>query len=113
VKIIGISDHTACYHDPTGIDIQAVERHVAKDGFLRGFSTELAFDPKGLLVRPCDILVPAAIERVIDAKVASALNAVFLQKARTDLRHRMLTRCSIGGETRSSSYRIFFAIRAA
>jgi glutamate dehydrogenase (NAD(P)+) len=73
VKIIGISDHTACYYDPNGIDIEAVERHVAEHGFLRGFSTELAFDPNGLLLQPCDILVPAAVERVIDAKVASAL----------------------------------------
>jgi glutamate dehydrogenase (NAD(P)+) len=73
VKIIGISDHTACYHDPNGIDIQAVERHIAEHSFLRGFSTELAFDPRELLLQPCDIMVPAAIERVIDARVAAAL----------------------------------------
>jgi glutamate dehydrogenase (NAD(P)+) len=73
VKIVGLSDHTACYYDPNGIDLPAVERHVAGQGFLRGFSTELSLDPKQLLIQPCDILVPAAVERVIDANVASEL----------------------------------------
>jgi glutamate dehydrogenase (NAD(P)+) len=77
-KIIGISDHTACYFDPKGIDVQAVNRHLEKHSFLKGFSTELAFDPKQLLVQPCDVLVPAAVERVIDADVAAALKCRIL-----------------------------------
>jgi glutamate dehydrogenase (NAD(P)+) len=77
-KIIGISDHTACYFDPKGIDMQAVNRHLEKHSFLKGFSTELAFDPKQLLVQPCDVLVPAAVERVIDAEVAAALKCRIL-----------------------------------
>ena len=49
-----------------------------KHSFLMGFSTELAFDPKQLLVQPCDVLVPAAVERVIDADVAAALKCRIL-----------------------------------
>ncbi|MCK8787766.1 Glu/Leu/Phe/Val dehydrogenase [Roseomonas sp. NAR14] len=78
VRILGVSDHTACYHDPRGLDLAAIERHVAAHGSLAGFSTELAFDPKELLVQPCDVLVPAAVERVIDADVARRLRCRIL-----------------------------------
>lgn len=78
MKIIGISDHTACYFDPKGIDMHAISRHLEKRAFLKDFSTELAFDPKQLLVQPCDVLVPAAIERVIGADTAAALKCRIL-----------------------------------
>lgn len=81
VKIIGVSDHTACYLDRNGLDVDALIAHTAKHGSLKGFSTEAAFDPNQLLVQPCDILVPAAIERVIDAEVAGKLNCSILAEA--------------------------------
>lgn len=81
VKIIGVSDHTACYFNPRGFDVDALLRHAGEHGSLKGFSTELAFDPNQLLVQPCDILVPAAIERVIDADVAAKLQCRILAEA--------------------------------
>jgi glutamate dehydrogenase (NAD(P)+) len=33
----------------------------------------MTFDPEAILTLPCDVLVPAAMERVIDAKVAENL----------------------------------------
>ena len=74
VKVVGVSDHTACYFDPRGLDVAALLRHAAAAGKLVGFSNELSFDPGALLVQPCDILVPAALERVIDGAVAQRLN---------------------------------------
>ncbi len=73
VKVIGASDHTACYLDPKGLDVAALVRHVAERRVLAGFSNELAFDPASLLTQRCDILVPAAMERVIDGPTAEAL----------------------------------------
>ncbi|MCB1544392.1 MAG: Glu/Leu/Phe/Val dehydrogenase, partial [Rhodoblastus sp.] len=67
VKIIGVSDHTAAYYNPAGLDITALERHARENRVLRGFSNELSIDAEELLVQPCDLLVPAALERVIDA----------------------------------------------
>lgn len=81
VKIIGVSDHTACYLNPRGFDVDALLRYAGEHGSLKGFSTELAFDPNQLLVQPCDILVPAAIERVIDADVAAKLQCRILAEA--------------------------------
>jgi glutamate dehydrogenase (NAD(P)+) len=73
-KILGVSDHTAAYYDPKGLDIDAIERHVAiNGGVLRGWSNELAIDPMELLEQPCDILVPAAIEQVITGENAGRL----------------------------------------
>jgi len=73
IKVTGISDHTACYHDPKGLPIEAMTAHAAKYRVLAGFSRETLADPDTLLTQPCDILVPAALERVIDATVAGKL----------------------------------------
>jgi glutamate dehydrogenase (NAD(P)+) len=72
-KVLGVSDHTTCYFDAGGLDIPALLQHTAKHGVLAGFSSELAFDPKELLTQPCDVLVPAAVERVITAENAAKL----------------------------------------
>ncbi|QOZ23912.1 Glu/Leu/Phe/Val dehydrogenase [Bradyrhizobium sp. CCBAU 51753] len=73
VKIIGVSDHTASYYDPAGLDVAKLQRYVAKRGQLAGFSAESLIEPAQLLVRKCDILVPAAIEQVITGQNASEL----------------------------------------
>ncbi len=78
VRVIGVSDHTACYFDPRGLDVPALIRHCEAHGFLRGYSNEGAFDPALLLVQKCDILVPAAMEQVIDERVAAALQCRIL-----------------------------------
>jgi glutamate dehydrogenase (NAD(P)+) len=78
IKVIGVSDHTACLFDRRGLDVRALSQHVDQYGVLRGFSNELAFDPRELLVQRCDILVPAAVERVIDADVAPRLQCRIL-----------------------------------
>ncbi len=73
VKVLGVSDHTACYFDPRGLDVPALVAWAAKNKSLAGFSNELAADPATLLAQKCDILVPAAMERVIDADMAARL----------------------------------------
>src|SRR5215468_5236273 len=41
VKLIGVSDHTACYFDPRGLDAMALMQHTRKHGVLAGFSNQL------------------------------------------------------------------------
>ena len=72
-RVIGVSDHTACYVDRRGLDVNALLQHVARTGVLAGFSTELLSDPADLLATECDIAIPAAMERVIDAPMAQRL----------------------------------------
>ena len=66
IRIIGVSDHTAAFYDPKGFDLAKLNAHVAEKGFLRGYSTQSSIDPAALLIQKCDVLVPAAIERVIN-----------------------------------------------
>jgi glutamate dehydrogenase (NAD(P)+) len=73
VKVIGVSDHAACYFDRRGLDVPALVRYAAEHGVLRGFSSEAVFDPAALLIQKCDILVPAAMERVITGDIAAKL----------------------------------------
>ena len=73
VKVIGVSDHAACYFDRKGLDVIALAQHASATGSLAGFSSQLHFDPAQLLLQPCDILVPAALERVIQAGEAQRL----------------------------------------
>lgn len=78
VKIVGVSDHTAAYFDASGLDLAALDEHMRKHGVLEGFSKEALTDPDELLVRKCDVLVPAAVERVITEHNAGRLNCRIL-----------------------------------
>jgi glutamate dehydrogenase (NAD(P)+) len=73
MKVIAVSDHTGALHDAKGLDIPALMRHAATHGSIAGFSTQLQHDPAQILTLPCDVLVPAALERVIDGKIAANL----------------------------------------
>ncbi|MGB6400882.1 MAG: Glu/Leu/Phe/Val dehydrogenase [Bradyrhizobium sp.] len=73
LKVIAISDHTGALHQAEGLDIPALVRHADTHGSIAGYSNQLHFDPAEILTLPCDVLVPAALERVIDAKVAENL----------------------------------------
>jgi glutamate dehydrogenase (NAD(P)+) len=77
-NIVGVSDHTAAYYDRKGLPLDAINEHVHKHGVLTGFSNHSLIDPEELLTSPCDILVPAAIERVIDEHNAARLKCRIL-----------------------------------
>jgi len=78
VKIVGVSDHTAAFYDVRGLNVSALDEHVRRHRVLRGFSEESLFDPQELLVQPCDILVPAAMEQVITQDNADRLQCRIL-----------------------------------
>ncbi len=81
VKIVGISDAHVALYNPKGIDIQAAEQHVLKKGHLRAFTGGDHVDPKELLTMKCDVLVPAAVDRVITGKNAGKLQCRILAEA--------------------------------
>ena len=78
VKIVGISDAYAAIYNPKGIDVVAAERHVLKKGNLRAFMEADHIDPNELLIQPCDVLAPCAVDRVITEKNASKLRCRIL-----------------------------------
>ena len=68
LKVIAVSDHTGALYDKAGLDIPGLMQHTGQHGSLAGYSNQLACDPATILTMPCDVLVPAAMERVIDAQ---------------------------------------------
>jgi glutamate dehydrogenase (NAD(P)+) len=81
VKIIAVSDHTCAIYDARGLDVAALAAHASRHGSIAGFSRELQCDPATVLTLPCDVLVPAATERVIDAAIAEQLGCRVLAEA--------------------------------
>src|SRR3954451_25489582 len=53
MRVIGVSDHTACYQDLKGLDVTALIRHTGSHGSIAGLSNQLAFDPAQILTLPC------------------------------------------------------------
>jgi len=73
ISITGVSDVTGALYNPEGIDIHALKQHVSDTGGVSGFPGAQSIDPEELLIQPCDILVPAAMECVIHKDNAAKL----------------------------------------
>jgi len=71
LKIVAVSDSSGAAHDRAGLDLEALGRHKDETGTVGGFVGNL--DPDDLLTIECDLLVPAALDGVIDAAVACEL----------------------------------------
>jgi glutamate dehydrogenase (NAD(P)+) len=78
VKIVAIGDRYGAIANPRGIDIGALAQHVAHGKLLRDFSGAGQIAPDELLTTPCTILVPAALERVVNAANAAKLRCRIL-----------------------------------
>ncbi len=73
VSIRGISDVTGAVWNEAGIDVDKLKEYADKTGGVIGFPDAAPIDPDDLLIQPCDALVPAALERVINDKNAQQL----------------------------------------
>ena len=78
MTITGVSDHTAALFDPAGLPLDAIEAYVGKHGVLAGFTNQMTIGGAELLEQKCDVLVPAAMERVITAENAGRLRCRIL-----------------------------------
>ena len=81
-KIIAVIERDIVLYRPEGIDIAGLLAHREKTGGLAGFAGASARPPApDDLTMPCDILVPAAIEGVIDDAIAKSLGARMVVEA--------------------------------
>ena len=78
VKIIAVGDRYGAIANPRGIDITALNQHMAGNKHLREFPGAGPIDPQELLTMPCTILIPAALERVITGANANKLKCRIL-----------------------------------
>ena len=78
VKVVGIGDRYGSIHNPKGIDLAALNKHMAEGKLLCDFAGASQIHADELLTLPCTILVPAALERVITRSNASKLRCRIL-----------------------------------
>jgi glutamate dehydrogenase (NAD(P)+) len=76
--IIGIAEFDGGLFNASGIDILSLVEHRKTAGTINGFAGAEAADKHELITRPCEILVPAAMENVITSKNAASLNCRIL-----------------------------------
>jgi glutamate dehydrogenase/leucine dehydrogenase len=76
-----VSDVNGGVFNSNGLDVQALSKHVAESGFVAGFPSSEDLTNEEVLELECDILVPAAIDRVIDAGNAGKVNARLVVEA--------------------------------
>ena len=81
VKIIAISDVNGGVYNANGLDLWALDRHVAEHRSVVGFPEAEALSNEELLLTPCDILVPAALERQITIQNAAKIKCRILAEA--------------------------------
>jgi glutamate dehydrogenase (NAD(P)+) len=74
-KVIGISDVTGAYYNAGGIDVEKACELVEKDRNLGAFRDGEKISNAELLVSECNVLVPAALEKVLTAENAPDVKA--------------------------------------
>jgi glutamate dehydrogenase (NAD(P)+) len=81
VKIVAVGDRYGAVANPRGLDIPALTQHLAQGKLLRDFTGAGQIAPDELLTTPCTVLVPAAVERVINGANAAKLRCRVLAEA--------------------------------
>ncbi len=81
-KIIGIAERDGGLWNEDGIDVQAVYDHIGEHGGVKGYTgATFVDDSAALLTAACDILIPAALEGVINKSNAADVKARLIIEA--------------------------------
>jgi glutamate dehydrogenase (NAD(P)+) len=81
VKVIAVTDALGGVHNAGGLNLWELEKHVALNKTVAGFPEADPITNDQLLVLPCDILVPAALERQINGENAAKIQCRILAEA--------------------------------
>ena len=77
-RVVAVSDQFGGLHNPGGLDVKRLLDHVAATGSVVGFDDADAIDNAAVLAMEVDVLVPAAVEGVLDATTALTVRARFV-----------------------------------
>ena len=80
-RIIGVSDVQGAIYNAKGFDLMELQRHVSEHQTVVGFSEADSITNEELLLLPCDVLVPAALERQITSANAGNIKCRILAEA--------------------------------
>ena len=80
-KVVAVSDRSAGLVNQDGLDIAAVERWMAEHHVLAGYPDADEVGPADVLEVPCEVLIPAALERQITDENAPRLQCELVVEA--------------------------------
>lgn len=81
-KIIALAEYEGAIYNEKGLDVDAVFQHRKKTGSILNFTGAANFEKTGdALEAECDILIPAALENVIDGENAPRVKAKMIGEA--------------------------------
>ena len=80
-RVIAVSDRNGGLVNADGLDIAAIERWVAEHGVLSGYPDAREVGRTDVLELPCEIVIPAALERQITADNADRLRCELVVEA--------------------------------
>ena len=74
-KCIGVIEWDGAIYNPAGIDPKALEDYRLEKGTIVGFPDSVPYEGENLMYEPCDIFIPAAVEKTITTQNAHKINA--------------------------------------
>ncbi len=80
-RVCGISDVGGGVYNPKGLDLHALQAHVERTGGVSGFDGGDRISNEEMLVQPCEVLIPAAMDQVITARNAGKIQCRILAEA--------------------------------
>jgi glutamate dehydrogenase/leucine dehydrogenase len=75
MKIVAISDHTGGVYNADGLDVRHAVQYVKTNGTLEGYTGGSSLSNEQLMALEVDVLVPAAIENVVNEDNADQIQA--------------------------------------
>ncbi len=80
--VVGLAEYEGSIYNENGLDVEAVFQHRKKTGSILDFPGATNFNKNtDALEAPCDILIPAALENVINAENADKVQAKIVGEA--------------------------------
>src|SRR5258706_7710673 len=80
-KVVGLSDISGGVYNPRGIDVHKALHYSNEHGKLKGLPNTEPVSNAELLLLPCDILIPAALENQLTEKNAAQVKARLIVEA--------------------------------
>lgn len=77
-KVLAVSDVNGGIYNPNGLNIPSVRSYVAETGGLSGYPSAEPVTNEELLLLPCEVLIPAAMEGQITGENAARLQTQFI-----------------------------------
>ena len=77
-KIVCIVEYDGAVYNPQGLDIAALQQHRKETGSITGFAGGEDMDKAEAMFLPCDVLIPAATENVVNSRTADRLRCKIL-----------------------------------